>query len=120
MRPVSPKRLVSTIVQKDDISAANPRGHFPLYVLGRGRVPTEAGHAPHHGIEDQLPHGSQNRRTARSPRWTKKVRVLSNCISECGSALLEFPANAAGRLEGEKWMRKGVIRDHVPAVFHFE
>lgn len=118
LRPIRAHRLVSTIVQQNDVSAfrMNLPSNFALDHRCGGSVPVIAGHVPHHRFKPKLARNAQGRRTPSTKRRAKQIRMRSNRILQSPTAISQLAPCLRARLEDQQGMRKSVIADNVPRV----
>ena len=82
--------LVTAIVEKDDVAAVNPAGHFLLNYRGWRRVPVVSSDVPHDGLEAEFAGDAEHGGTASAEGRAEEIGVVPDGILQCGFAGGEF------------------------------
>ncbi len=85
--------LVTAIVEKDYVAAANLAGHFSLDYGGWRRVPVVAGDVPHDWFEAEFAGDAEHGGTASAEGRAEEIGVFADGILQCGSAGGEFTSD---------------------------
>ncbi len=119
MRAVGADLFVASIVEEDDIAAANLPGDLAFDYGGRRGVPVIAGDVPHDRFEVEFAGYAENGGAASAEGRTEEIGMLADGILECGFTLGEFLPDFRFGFEYEKRMGEGVIADDVAGLDNF-
>lgn len=107
---------VTSVVQEDDVAAANVVCDLALDHLGRGRVPVVAGYIPHDRFQAKFAGYAEHGGAAASERRPEETRGFADRILQRGLAFRELPSDFCFAFEGQQRMRESVIADGVAGL----
>src|ERR1039458_1856282 len=109
---------MSAIVHQDHVAAAHLPCDFLLDHRGGRSIPVIAGHVPHHRLQSEFTRDPDRGRSSSPKRWTKKIRMLADCVLQNLMAIDKLRARLRCRFEDEQRMRERVIADDMSRLRH--
>src|SRR5690242_8278634 len=107
---------MTSVVQQDHVSAVNLARDFSFdYLCGRSS-PVIAGNIPHDRLQTNFAGHAEDGGAASAKRWTKEIRVLTDCVLQSGATVRELFADFGCTLQSEQRVRECVIANDVSSL----